>query len=129
MKCKPHKKCFYIDKEIILNFFLAFFTPFSYFCFDFPKSARKAHRKAPKMVKTGLMGIKCCFSLVFCPLFCLKIECEFKIACTVGSQRQKTEKNKNYLFFVYFPCINLSCLSGRPFEKPQKRSKTCLSGN
>ena len=65
-------------------------------------SVRKALWKASKWSKTGLLGIKCCQSVLFCLVFSRRIECEFKINFTVVSQCRKTRKNvKNHCFWPF----------------------------
>ena len=52
--------------------------------------------KPEKRSKTGLLGIKCCQSLVFCPVFSLKIKYEVKITFT--AMWKKPQKVKKSLF-------------------------------
>ena len=109
-----------------INFLCTFFNFFFfayYPCIYLSCLLGGPFEKPQKQSKSRLSGIRCSRSPVFFQVFGVKIECECKGTFTVVSQRRKNRKiQKKSPFFAYFPCIN-TCLSGRPFEKPQNGQK------
>ena len=106
------------------RFFLIFFW---FFSLDFCMSARRPIKKPQKQSKTGLLGIKCCLSLVLHQFSLVwKSNASPKSPSQPFPKVEKTEKFKLLRFFCVFPGINLSLFPRRPFEKPQKRLKTGL---